>query len=52
MDSEIELNDIIQEMNVIGTRPEFYPLLIETNTIQILLSLLVHENIGLITLFI
>jgi beta-catenin-like protein 1 len=46
MDSEIELNDMLQEMHVISTRPDFYPQVIETNTFQYLLSLLNHENIG------
>ena len=46
MESEIELNDIIQEMQVIGTRPELYPVLLQSHGIQLLLSLLSHENSG------
>jgi hypothetical protein len=46
MDSEIELNDIIQEMHVISTRPDLYPIIVDSNTVQYLLSLLSHENIG------
>lgn len=47
MDSEIELNDTIQEMHVISTRPEFYPTIVELNTIQYLLNLMSHENIDI-----
>jgi len=69
MDSEVELNDIIQEMrnykhlillihvidhfkvcfyfqDVISTRPDFYPIILDSNCIQQLLGLLGHENIG------
>ncbi len=46
MESEIELNDIIQEMHVIGTRHEFYPILLQSHAIELLLSLLSHENSG------
>ena len=46
MDSELELNDTVQEMHVISTRPEFYPILIESNTVQLILGLLNHENVG------
>ncbi|KAK6185496.1 hypothetical protein SNE40_007717 [Patella caerulea] len=44
MESEVELNDVIQEMHVIGTIPEFYQVLIDLNTVQSLLQLLAHEN--------
>ncbi len=47
MDSEIELNETIQEMHVAATRPDLYYLLLQANSIQILLSLLSHENTGL-----
>ncbi len=47
MESELELNDTIQEMHVISTRPELYSILIETNCIQYLLGLLNHENIDI-----
>jgi hypothetical protein len=46
MDSELELNDTIHEMNLVATRPDLYYLLIEKNSIQILLGLLSHENTG------
>ncbi|XP_048254766.1 beta-catenin-like protein 1 isoform X1 [Haliotis rufescens] len=44
MESEIELNDVIQEMHVIATVPELYHALVELNTVQSLLQLLTHEN--------
>ncbi|XP_061197416.1 beta-catenin-like protein 1 [Saccostrea echinata] len=44
MESEIELNDIIQEMHVIATVPELYQILVDLNTVQSLLQLLSHEN--------
>lgn len=44
MESELELNDEIQKMNVIATVPEHYPILIEMNAIQTLVGLLSHDN--------
>lgn len=47
MDSEIELNEIIQEMHLISTHAELYNVLLDSNCIQILLGLLSHENIDI-----
>ena len=47
MDSEIELNDTIQDMHVTATRPDLYHLFLQTNCIQTLLGLLSHENTGM-----
>ncbi|KAM4562558.1 beta-catenin-like protein 1 [Odontesthes bonariensis] len=44
MESELDLNDIIQEMHVIATMPELYHLLVELNAVHSLLGLLSHEN--------
>ncbi|XP_056896711.1 beta-catenin-like protein 1 [Takifugu flavidus] len=44
MESELDLNDIIQEMHVIATIPELYHLLVELHAVQSLLGLLSHEN--------
>ncbi|RWS06492.1 hypothetical protein B4U79_03383 [Dinothrombium tinctorium] len=44
MDSEMELFDCIQKMNVISTQPELYKVLVELNIIQTVLGLLSHEN--------
>ncbi|KAG8446127.1 hypothetical protein GDO86_013844 [Hymenochirus boettgeri] len=44
MESELDLNDIIQEMHVIATIPDLYHLLVELNSVQSLLGLLGHEN--------
>ncbi|KAM4623259.1 beta-catenin-like protein 1 isoform 2-T2 [Discoglossus pictus] len=44
MESELDLNDIIQEMHVIATIPDLYHLLVELNAVQSLLGLLSHEN--------
>ncbi|XP_060750400.1 beta-catenin-like protein 1 [Tachysurus vachellii] len=44
MESELDLNDIIQEMHVITTIPELYHLLVELNAVPSLLGLLSHEN--------
>ena len=46
MDSEIELNSSIKELEAVSARPDLYPILFETNFVQILLGLLGHENIG------
>lgn len=44
MESELDLNDIIQEMHVIATIPDLYHLLVELHAVQSLLGLLSHEN--------
>ncbi|XP_017266656.1 beta-catenin-like protein 1 [Kryptolebias marmoratus] len=44
MESELDLNDIIQEMHVIATMPDLYHLLVELNAVHSLLGLLGHEN--------
>ena len=44
MDSEIEVNEVIQEMHVIATAPDLYHILVDINTVQSLLQLLAHEN--------
>ncbi|XP_066527913.1 beta-catenin-like protein 1 [Hoplias malabaricus] len=44
MESELDLNDIIQEMHVIATIPELYHLLVELNAVHSLLGLLSHDN--------
>ena len=46
MESELELNDILQQMHVIATVPDQYHILVELNTIRSLLQLLSHENTG------
>jgi len=49
MESEVELNDVIQEMHVIATVPDLYHILVDLNTVQSLLQLLTHENTGKLT---
>ncbi|XP_053281158.1 beta-catenin-like protein 1 [Pleuronectes platessa] len=44
METELDLNDIIQEMHVIATMPDLYHLLVELNSVHSLLGLLSHEN--------
>uniref|UniRef100_A0AAG5CUI9 Beta-catenin-like protein 1 N-terminal domain-containing protein n=2 Tax=Anopheles atroparvus TaxID=41427 RepID=A0AAG5CUI9_ANOAO len=44
MESEIELNDAIQEMHALATVPDLYPLLVELNGVASLLELLSHQN--------
>ncbi|NP_001279573.1 beta-catenin-like protein 1 [Callorhinchus milii] len=44
MESELDLNDIIQEMHVVATMPDLYHLLVELNAVQSLIGLLSHEN--------
>ncbi|XP_014668512.1 PREDICTED: beta-catenin-like protein 1 [Priapulus caudatus] len=44
MDSEIELNEIVQELHVVATMPELYHILVELHTVQSLLGLLSHDN--------
>jgi len=47
LDSEVELNDTVQEMHIIATTPELYNIVVELNTVQSLLQLLSHDNTGL-----
>nr|KAF6324794.1 hypothetical protein mMyoMyo1_008260 [Myotis myotis] len=44
MESELDLNDIIQEMNMVATKPDLYHLLVELIAVQSLLGLLGHDN--------
>ncbi|ETN67797.1 nuclear protein NAP [Anopheles darlingi] len=44
MESEIELNDAIQELHAVATVPDLYPLLVELNGVASLLELLSHQN--------
>ncbi|EDV29036.1 Beta-catenin-like protein 1 [Trichoplax sp. H2] len=44
MESEIELYEEIQKLNVIATAPELYPQLVELNTIKSFVDLLTHDN--------
>ncbi|KAL3084364.1 hypothetical protein niasHT_035190 [Heterodera trifolii] len=48
MESEIELNNAIQEMHVIAAEPQFYDVLVEQGSVQLLLQLLSHENTDII----
>ncbi|KAK3086197.1 hypothetical protein FSP39_015083, partial [Pinctada imbricata] len=50
MESELELNDVIQEMHVIATAPELYHILVDLNTVQSLLQLLAHDNTDILVL--
>uniref|UniRef100_A0AAQ5ZSC8 Beta-catenin-like protein 1 N-terminal domain-containing protein n=1 Tax=Amphiprion ocellaris TaxID=80972 RepID=A0AAQ5ZSC8_AMPOC len=43
MESELDLNDIIQEMHVIATMPDLYHLLVELNAVHSLLGLLTYS---------
>ena len=51
LDSEVELNDTIQEMHIIATVPELYHIVVELNTVQSLLQLLSHDNTGILDFF-
>ncbi|XP_055343721.1 beta-catenin-like protein 1 [Paramacrobiotus metropolitanus] len=44
MDSEIELNDAVQELHIIATQPDLYSVVLQMNTMQTLTQLLSHEN--------
>lgn len=44
LESEIELNEAIQELHVVATAPDLYPILVDNNAIRSLLELLSHEN--------
>ncbi|GJQ67357.1 hypothetical protein Trydic_g8247 [Trypoxylus dichotomus] len=44
MESEVELHEILQEMRVLATAPDYYPLLVKLHVIPSLLELLSHDN--------
>ncbi|XP_017785386.1 PREDICTED: beta-catenin-like protein 1 [Nicrophorus vespilloides] len=44
MESEVELHEVLQEMRVLATAPDYYPLLIRLSVIPSLLELLSHDN--------
>ncbi|XP_071512891.1 beta-catenin-like protein 1 isoform X1 [Panulirus ornatus] len=44
MESEFDLNDAVEELHVVATVPELYPVLVELGTVKSLLSLLSHDN--------
>lgn len=44
MESEVELHEILQEMRVLATAPDYYPLLVKLQIIPSLLELLSHDN--------
>lgn len=44
MESEVELHTMIEEMKVVATVPDLYPLLVDLNAIPSLLELLAHQN--------
>ncbi|XP_033754233.1 beta-catenin-like protein 1 [Pecten maximus] len=44
MESELELNDVVQEMHVIATIPDQYHILVDLNTVTSLMQLVAHEN--------
>lgn len=44
MESEIELHEALQELHVVATVPDLYPVLVQLQVIPSLLDLLSHEN--------
>lgn len=46
MESEIGLHDVIEQLKLVATVPDLYPLLVELRTIPSLLELLAHQNTG------
>lgn len=46
MESEISLHDIIDQLKLVATVPDLYPLFVDLRTIPSLLELLAHQNTG------
>jgi beta-catenin-like protein 1 len=44
MESEIELNDAVQELHAVATQSDLYPVMVNMNGITLLVGLLNHEN--------
>lgn len=49
MDSEVDLDEALQDLFQFVNAPQFYPIVVETNTLQNLLHLFQHENKDLTT---
>lgn len=47
MDSEIVLHETIEQLKLVATVPDLYPLFVELRTIPSLLELLAHQNTGI-----
>lgn len=48
MESEVELHEEIEAMNVLATQPQYYEELIRLNTVSTMLTLLSHENTDIV----
>jgi beta-catenin-like protein 1 len=44
MESEIDLNNEIQELYAIAASPELYPILLESGSLTSVLGMITHEN--------
>lgn len=44
MNSEVDLHDTVQELRVVATVPDLYPMLVDSECISTLLGLLNHDN--------
>jgi len=44
MESEMELNDAVQDMKAVATVPSLYPVLVDLNVVPSILGLLNHDN--------
>ncbi|XP_015516996.1 beta-catenin-like protein 1 [Neodiprion pinetum] len=44
MESELELHETLQELNVVATAPDLYPIMVELGAVASMLELLSHEN--------
>eukprot|EP00803_Ostreobium_quekettii_P001407 evm.model.scf_992.4 EVM.evm.TU.scf_992.4 scf_992:19988-22393(-) len=44
MESEVELDESIQNLMELVNKPELYPVLVDANVVSLLLNLLTHEN--------
>ncbi|XP_056643476.1 beta-catenin-like protein 1 [Diorhabda sublineata] len=44
LDSEVELHETLQEMRLLSTAPDYYPLLVKLQVVPSLLELLAHDN--------
>ena len=46
MDSELDLNDEVQKLQVVATVPHLYQHIVDVNAVGTILGLLSHENSG------
>ena len=48
MESELDLDEEVKKLMAIAGSPELYPIFVQTNTVETLLTLLTHQNTDIV----